>query len=230
MSSYDWAYSYNYVVIDWVTHRPLGGGLARLHLWLENYRFVQFWCDFQDYALGSPNFLITRSPSPPCAASHSFAGAHHYELWTTWVAHQGGPLRVQILFFFSFLPVVASCVKLKNPWNQSPNQRFGWFWSCCGKIGKILWTDKHPKPEMLVIFGSVYSCFSIYRGRSWPVASLFLPIAAPRAAPLRGESRSRPQRFWRSRPDKGVLEDFYGIIQFEWDFSEINGILMVSFI
>ena len=22
----------------------------------------------------------------------SFAGAHHYELWTTWVAHQGGPL------------------------------------------------------------------------------------------------------------------------------------------
>ena len=115
----------------------------------------------------------------PISTMCSFAGAHHYELWTTWVAHQGGPLRVQILFFYSFPPVAASCVKMKHPWNQSPNQRFGWFWSCCGKIGKILWTDKHPKPEMLVIFGSVHSFFSIDRGRSWPIASLFFRVSSP---------------------------------------------------
>jgi hypothetical protein len=176
MSSCGWAYSYNYVVIDWVTHRPLGGGLARLHLWLEDYRFVQFWCDLQDYALGSPNFLITRSPSPPCAASQvhiimSF-GRHG---WHIKEAH----CEFRFCFFFSFPPVAASCVKMKHPWNQSPNQRFGWFWSCCGKIGKILWTDKHPKPEMLVIFGSVHSFFSIDRGRSWPIASLFFRGSSP---------------------------------------------------
>ena len=34
------------------------------------------------------SILEHRNPISMC----SFAGAHHYELWTTWVAHQGGPL------------------------------------------------------------------------------------------------------------------------------------------
>ena len=115
------------------------------------------------------------------------AHLHHVQLrrcTSLWALDDMGgtsrrPTASSDFVFFSFPPVAASCVKMKHPWNQSPNQRFGWFWSCCGKIGKILWTDKHPKPEMLVIFGSVHSFFAIDRGRSWPIASLFFRVSSP---------------------------------------------------